>query len=1116
MSGARSAGVPEQRRDPWLTSLLESSRAVATASRLEEALSIVAHRTAEALGSPGCIIYEYDPSCDAIIPRALYEARPTGWNKIGVPLPLSEHATERRLLETGELLEECLSQPDLDPVSRASLKERGDVACLNVPLRVHDESKGMLVVFESEHERRFSREELAFASGLGEMAAAAIHNAQLVRHLEERNRRLDSLLDTTRALTSSTVGDEFLTTLARKAGEALGCPGCIIWEYDEADGSLVAQAMYERQLGTEQVGVRPPLQDWPGDLSILDGDAMVVEALSDPNLGARTRATMEAVGQKTCLSLPLRCGDEALGILVLVETEQERAFSEAELELARRLSEHAAVAMHSARLFRRLEAQSYETKLLNDIARRTAASLNLRDIAASTVDELRRLTRFDHATLFTLTDGVPEVVFTTDDSGPLTGSPMACVSPQWIGRLERAKVVLLDTGSHGRPLSADDPCLDGICSAAAIALFEEGRLVGALTLGSDRAAAFSEADRRVFEGVGAHLSLAVKNARLHENIKKLHVGGLRALSSALNAKDYYTLGHTARVATYAALLAAELGWPQELVDRVEEVAHLHDIGKVSVADHILLKPSKLSEEDWRLMREHPAVSADILQPLLEERLVAGVRHHHESYDGTGYPDGLTGQSIPELARLLCVADSYDAMSSRRLHREPFSYPECVDELRRCRGTQFDPRMTDAFLRVLQRLAAVKQTVMAAAAEAADLIGAGKHSLLRQRGDEALSEYAEIAGTLRRVRGRYPSISSMSTEVRLDEHRVMLVVDAQENPELRLPIGETSLSDEERVEAFSGRMLDSNVVFVNGRGAWISGIAPLRDAEGRVVALVSADVPALALQGSQGDAGRAFSDLMQNAASRLTGIEIDAKTDFLSGLYNHRYFQDRLREEVHSALDSGGEMSLLFCDVDVFKEYNDRFGHTAGDAALRAVAHVIGGSIRAADVAARYGGDEFAVILVGAGSSLARGVAERIRAGVTEIQPSGGEGRLTVSIGVATLPHDGHTKEQLVERADWAMYLAKRRGRDQVAGSSAGEGETVAAPVPSPAARRLLTHIADACEARSDEAGLRSEAVSELASAVVADLGLSEADSDGVEDMVASLVRVLQTLPPGVR
>ena len=739
--------------------------------------------------------------------------------------------------------------------------------------------------------------------------------------------------------------------------------------------------------------------------------------------------------------------------------------------------------------------------MLNDIARRAATSLNLRDIAAATLDELRRLKGFDRAALLTLSaSGALEVVFTNDDRDRLAGTMLDQVGEGVFERLQQDKVLFLDL-LRERPLPAGHAALEGLASAAVIALYEEGRVVGALVLAGEAANAFGEADRRVFEGVGAHLSLAVKNARLYESIKQLHVGSLRALSSALSAKDYYTLGHTARVATYAGLLALELGWPRDIADRVEEVAYLHDIGKISVSDRILLKPSRLSDEDWLLMREHPSVSAEILQPLLEERFVAGVRYHHENYDGSGYPDGLAGESIPELARLLCVVDSYDAMSSRRLYRPPFTYTECVAELQRCRGAQFDPRMVDAFLRVLERMCVVRELATRAADAAAQRIDADSHMLLRQPGDERRPEYAQIAATLREVRDEYPGIPAMTTEVRLDEHRVMLVVDCDEDPKLHVALGETSLADEEQVQAFAGHRLDANVVYVDSSGAWVSGIAPLKNREGRVVALVSADVPAMAATGPPGEVARTFSTLVQSAALRLTRLEIDAMTDFLSGLYNHRYLQDRLRQEVESTLDEGGEMSLLFCDIDKFKEYNDRFGHTAGDAALRAVAQIIDGCIRTVDVAARYGGDEFAVILVGTGANIASEVAERIRESVSQVRLEDDGGRVSVSIGVATFPQDGQTKEQLVERADWAMYLAKRRGRDQVVRFRPGEGVEMGAPAAAPgaAALQFMGAMAGLADTRQLYAERHSEAVARLARAVAADLGLPAQELSVVEE-----------------
>ena len=140
------------------------------------------------------------------------------------------------------------------------------------------------------------------------------------------------------------------------------------------------------------------------------------------------------------------------------------------------------------------------------------------------------------------------------------------------------------------------------------------------------------------------------------------------------------------------LLAGELGWGQREIQQLEEATYLHDIGKIAVADRVLLKSGALTDEEWALMKQHPTVSAEIIEALLGDDYVAGVRHHHERFDGGGYPDGLSGDEIPEVARLLCVVDSYDAMSSRRVYRPARTYKECLRELHACGGSQFDPGM----------------------------------------------------------------------------------------------------------------------------------------------------------------------------------------------------------------------------------------------------------------------------------------------------------------------------------------------------------------------------------------------------------------------------------------
>jgi diguanylate cyclase (GGDEF)-like protein len=160
-------------------------------------------------------------------------------------------------------------------------------------------------------------------------------------------------------------------------------------------------------------------------------------------------------------------------------------------------------------------------------------------------------------------------------------------------------------------------------------------------------------------------------------------------------------------------------------------------------------------------------------------------------------------------------------------------------------------------------------------------------------------------------------------------------------------------------------------------------------------------------------------------------ELEAITDGLTGLYNHRYFHERLSEEVARCQEQGSSLALLFCDLDNFRTFNEAHGHGSGDKALRQVARVLERSVRHVDLVARYGGEEFAAILIDTAEAGALEVAERIRAGITGTQFVAGADMLSVSIGVATCPKDATFKDELVDKADWAMYLAKRRGRNKV-------------------------------------------------------------------------------------
>jgi diguanylate cyclase (GGDEF)-like protein len=284
---------------------------------------------------------------------------------------------------------------------------------------------------------------------------------------------------------------------------------------------------------------------------------------------------------------------------------------------------------------------------------------------------------------------------------------------------------------------------------------------------------------------------------------------------------------------------------------------------------------------------------------------------------------------------------------------------------------------------------------------------------------------------------------MVTEAHVDERRCMIVVDSDEDPETEVSPGEVTFSDDLEIETFAGRSHDANVVYVDGWGTWLSAAAPIRDDRGAVVGLVStgrAPTERIELHTVRSAVSETFSGIVRSAAARQTRAEIESMIDALTGLYNHRHFQESLREEVDAALLDDNDLALLFCDIDNFKLLNDRHGHLVGDDVLRRVAQVLGGSIRRGDIAARYGGDEFTLLLRGANDEQALEVAERIRQRVGELRVGPGAEHTSISIGFAALGEAGDTKETLLASADGALYAAKERGRDRVVQAGTPEAE----------------------------------------------------------------------------
>lgn len=184
-------------------------------------------------------------------------------------------------------------------------------------------------------------------------------------------------------------------------------------------------------------------------------------------------------------------------------------------------------------------------------------------------------------------------------------------------------------------------------------------------------------------------------------IMNLSLQMVKTLASAIDAKDTYTNGHSVRVAQYSREIARRMGKPSDEVEEIYLIALLHDVGKIGIPDAIINKTSKLTDEEYDIIKKHSSIGAEILKNIQEmPKIAIGAHWHHERYDGRGYPDGLSGESIPEIARIIAVADAYDAMTSRRSYRAALPQHVVRGEIVKCRGLQFDPLMADIMLSMI--------------------------------------------------------------------------------------------------------------------------------------------------------------------------------------------------------------------------------------------------------------------------------------------------------------------------------------------------------------------------------------------------------------------------------
>ncbi len=552
-----------------------------------------------------------------------------------------------------------------------------------------------------------------------------------------------------------------------------------------------------------------------------------------------------------------------------------------------------------------------------------------------------------------------------------------------------------------------------------------------------------------------HLSrLEQKTAQILE-ASRIQMATVEALATAIDAREQISSGHVRRTQVFAVGIGKAMGLSESDMSALRAGALLHDIGKLAVPDHILSKPGSLTEAELEKIKIHASVGASILEEVgFDYPVVPTVRHHHESWDGTGYPDGLSSVHIPLTARVLAVADTYDTLRSSMPFQSRISRGEARELMIEKAGKQLDPHIVNVFLRrvsVLEdELVALGLSYSDAWTEPTPPSGNYVEQIkLANREVFALYELAMEFGSSASLEGMLGVFTDRIKQlIPFDTCTVFLLdhskrfayaahvygVNQQVLSARRIKIGEGatgvslkkrqmvknvnpdldfSLSQLEMIQQYSTMAAMPLIVddeLIGAISIYSVDLEKYEDEHLRLLETVSRI------------ASEAIGKSQQHAEAQANAL-----TDPMTGLPNARSLQLQFHKEVGRASRAGSTFQLLVLDLDGFKAVNDDFGHLAGDEMLRHVSEVIRQQLRDYDFLSRYGGDEFVALIPEAGHEDVAELCSRIEHAVSEFRlPVDGDrfASVGVSIGAVQYSEGGTTFQEMIVAADKAMYSSK--------------------------------------------------------------------------------------------
>ncbi len=695
-----------ERRASQLATVGEIGRQIASILDRDELLHQMANLLEDVFGYRYAYIFLLDEDSDELVLRA--GAGP-GRLLEGTRIAVEARSINAWVARTGKPL---LANDVAREPMYLHLEEVADTKSeLTVPIKVKDQVIGTLDV-QSTELYAFDESDLFTLQALASQAGIAIENARLYEETKRRAEEMTSVYNISVATTSTLSLDEVLKSVCEQVSRLMEVSSFYIALYDAGREELSFELALDEGVPVEKFTRKladgAGLSGWivQSKQSLLIRDA---EREEFP-----VGAIVVGLPARSWLGVPLLYMDQVVGVMG-VQSYQPHAFDENDQQLLSTIAAQVAIAIENARLFAETNGRTNDLALLLGTSTAISSTLDLdqilktvaRQIITSLVATLCRITLLDEAGENLVIRAVYPIreQEAQDDLG--RRFPLAMV-PWHRQVIETGQPVVLRQDVPELALSDEERKLaltEGVKSAALIPLIVGGRVLGVISLAEERdweRSPFTPEKVALCQSIAAQAAVAIENAHLYEELQQSFIQTIAALAAAVDAKDPYTGGHSQRTTELAAAIAQELGLDDEEVELIRYACLLHDVGKIGISEEILLKPGPLNAEEWEVVRRHPALGASIVEraALLYE-MVPIILHHHERYDGQGYPEGLRGEDIPFKARILAVADAYEAMTSDRAYRPAMTVQQALATLREGADRQWDGKVVEVLNRIIR-------------------------------------------------------------------------------------------------------------------------------------------------------------------------------------------------------------------------------------------------------------------------------------------------------------------------------------------------------------------------------------------------------------------------------